>query len=122
MLTEQSLLDLRTLLATHAPADQRETLIQALDDLQRTIAAQSLAIRNLTADLRNRRIGDEAMDAIVPAGAIADLTSRLGEPRSTPFSLIEARAACDALATQAARATDIAAIATGIIKVVRVFV
>lgn len=122
MLTGQSLLDLRTLIATHAPAESRDTLMEAFDDLQRTIAAQSLAIRNLTADLRNRHIGDEAMNAIVPSGGIADLASRLGEPRSTPFSLAEARAACDELATQAARATDIAAIATGIIRVVRVFV
>ncbi len=122
MLTEQSLLDLRTLIITHAPADQRDSLTQAFDDLQRTIAAQSLAIRNLTADLRNRRIGDEAMNAIVPASAIDDLTSRLGEPRHSPFSFAQARAACDELATQAARTTDLATIATAIIKVVRVFV
>lgn len=122
MLTEQSLLDLRTLIITHAPADQRDSLTQAFDDLQRTIAAQSLAIRNLTADLRNRRIGDEAMNAIVPAVAIDDLTSRLGEPRHSPFSFAHARAACDELATQAARTTDLATIATAIIKVVRVFV
>jgi hypothetical protein len=122
MLTEQTLLDLRELITAKAPDDRREALVQAFDDLQRTIVAQSLVIRNLTMDLRNRRVGQEAMDAIVPAAAVGDIIARLGKPRQTPFSLAEAKAACDELATQAARAGDIAAIASGIAKVVRVFI
>ncbi len=122
MLTEQTLIDLRALLATSAPADRREAMLGALDDTQRTIAAQALVIRNLTADLRNRRIGQEALDAIVPAAAMSDLLTRLGEPRAGPFSMADAQRACAQLAEQGARAGDIAAIAAGIVAVVRAFV
>ena len=122
MLTESTLTELRDLISTAAPPDRRTDLTSALDDLQRAIAAQSLAIRNLTADLRNRRVGQEAMDAILPPAALAGLLDHLGEPRSTPFSLADAQRACADLSDQASRATDLAAIAAAIVRVVRIFV
>jgi hypothetical protein len=122
MLTETTLLELRDLVSSSAPAERRAELLQSLDDLQRAIAAQALLVRNLTADLRNRRIGQEAMDAITPAGAIDALIARLGEPRRTTFSIADARAACDALADEASRAADVVQIAAAVARVVRVFV
>ena len=122
MLTETTLAELRSLIASGALSERREVLNGALDDLQRTIAAQSLAIRNLAADLRNRRVGQAAMDAIVPPDALNALLGGIGEARPTPFSLDEARKACADLADQSARATDIGEIAAAVVKVVRAFV
>ena len=121
MLTESTLAELRALINSAAAPDRRDDLEGALDDLQRTIAAQSLAIRNLTADLRNRRIGQEAMDALLPPGALNGLLERLGEARSSPFSLDQARRACAELADHAARASDVGEIAAAIVKVARAF-
>ena len=121
MLTEATLTELRELIGNAAGPERRAELAGALDDLQRTIAAQALVIRNLTSDLRNRRVGQEAMDGIVPAGALNAMLASLGEPRAAPFSLADAQRACAELADQSARATDLAAIATAIVKVARVF-
>ncbi len=122
MVTDTALMDLRDLVVNATAGEQRAELLGVVDDLQRTIAAQALAIRNLTADLRNRRIGEAAMEAIVPASAIDGLASRLGEPRRTAFSLGEARAACAALVEEAARAGEVVEIAGAVARVVRVFV
>lgn len=125
MLTELTLSELRTLITTQAAPDRRTDLTAALDDLQRTIAAQSLAIRNLTSALRNHQVSAAALDALLPSSTLNDLLSRLGPPRSTPFSLDQARQACAELADQAARnrdAADLASIAVAMIKVVKAFV
>ena len=122
MLTETTLAELRNLITSGAPAERRAELSDGLDDLQRTIAAQALAIRNLTANLRNRRVGQVAMDAILPPDALDALLAGIGEPRPTPFSLEDARKACAELADQSARAADIGEIAAGVVKVVRAFV
>ena len=79
----------------------------------------------LTSALRNHQVGAEALDAILPATTLNDFLIRLGSPRASPFSLDQARQACAELADQAARqrsASDVASIATAIVKVVRAFV
>ncbi len=121
MLTESTLAELRTLITTTAPADRQAQLAAALDDLQRTIAAQALVIRNLSMDLRNRRIGQEALDALVPAGSMDALLAPIGQARATPFSLDDAQKACAALANATSHATDFAEIAAAVVKVARVF-
>jgi CxxC motif-containing protein (DUF1111 family) len=122
MVTAQTLMDLREFVQQNATDPRREELLGALEGLQQTIAAQALVVRNLTGELRNRRIGQEAMEAIVPAGAIDALAGRLGMPRETTFSLTEAQAACAALVDEAAGAKSIVEIAAAVARVVRVFV
>ncbi len=122
MLTETTLAELRGLIAFTAPAERQKELSEALDDLQRTIVAQALTIRNIIADLRNRRVGEQAMDAIVPPDAMNAMLAGIGEARPTPFSLEAARKACAELADQSARATEIGEIAAGVVKVARAFV
>jgi hypothetical protein len=121
MLSESTLNELRTFITSTASSDRRADFAEAVDDLQRTIAAQSLLIRNLTTDLRNRRIGQQAMDALLPPDTLNALLAQLGEPKQTPFSLTDAQHACADLADQASRATDIAEIAAAIVKVAKVF-
>lgn len=122
MLTANTLAELRSLIASGAAPERREELNGALDDLQRTIAAQALAIRNLAAEVRNRRVGQQAMDAIVPPAALDALLRKIGEPRPTPFSLEEAQRACAELADAGARAGEIGQIAAAVVKVARAFV
>src|SRR5262249_40247507 len=135
MLTESTLADLRTLIAAHAAPDRRAELAGALDDLQRTIAAQALAIRNLSMAAANHHALPAAAPPPAP-GAAPPAPSPPAPPprpppptppppRPAPFPLAQARQACADLADQAARqreAANIAAIAAGIVKVVRAFV
>ncbi len=122
MMTETTIVDLRDLVMNATAGERRAELLGAVDDLQRAIAGQALAIRNLTAELRNRRIGQAAMEAIVPAGTMEVLATRLGEARRTAFSMAEAQLACAALVEKAARAGDVVEIAGAVARVVRVFV
>ncbi len=113
MTTETTLSDLRTL------ASERPEAAQALADLERTIAAQALIIRALSIDLRNRRVSQAHMDALVSNIAIGSV---VGTPARTDFTLAEAQQAAGDLVTEANRSRSAAAFLTTLVKLIRVFV
>lgn len=121
MLKETDLQQLQALIDQHGGAQQAQ-LGESLRDLQKTIVGQSFLIRSLMIDLRNRKAGAAALQALLTQQALADIYQSLGVPKQNAFSVAEADAAVTELAGSVANANNLANVTQALVKVATVFI
>ena len=121
MTTQTALLQLRAFI-DQSPEDQRESLLAAFDSLTTTIAAQSLLIRNLSAQIRNSALSRADLDTLLGRKSLDELSVVTGRPISAGITFADAESAANDLASTLARGRDAAALLTAIARIVAVFV
>ncbi|MDF3057862.1 MAG: hypothetical protein K0R17_2077 [Rariglobus sp.] len=121
MLTENHLQQLQALVDQHGGAQQAQ-LTSALVDLQKTIVGQSLLIRNLMIDLRNRHASDAALQALLTEQSLSGIYQSLGMAKQNNFSVSDANTAVSNLAASIANANNLANVTQALVKVATVFI
>ena len=121
MLTEQAVNRLEALVMAQ-PEPVRMELRGALEDLARVIATQALLARNLGIELENAMVGVDVLNSLVAQNGLEGMLSGLSPPKRNPFSMGEARKACDDLVATASQARDFTAILKGVAQVAKVLI
>ena len=121
MLSEESIDKLKDLIDSQAGADRAE-LLEALDDVGRTIGTQALVIRNMRMKLDNAQVNEAAINQIVEQSTVQSLLSNLNPPKRNPFTMAEVRTASEQLVVRINSATSFADILKGVVQVARVFI
>ena len=121
MLTEDAIDEIEQLIAASGGA-KKQGLAEALRDLQKVIAGQSVLIAGLVAQLRNKQVGDDGLNQILDSNSLKGLFKDLGVPKENPFSVTEADQACKQVAKAIANATNFADILKSVVQVAKVFI
>jgi len=121
MLTEENIDKLNALI-NEKGGDDRDKLLQAMDELSRVIANQALVTSVLSTKLLFLGAGADALNALVDENSVANLIPNLGSPKQNSFTMQEAIQASENLAQEVEHANNFADIFKTVAQVARVFI
>lgn len=121
MLTGETVDKLRGLIQ-ESGGDDKDALLEALEDVARVIGTQALLIRNMGFVLDNANVGYAGIKRTVNDHSLAGLFTKLGKPKRNAFSVEQAVQASENLVAKVNEAEDFAEIFKAVADIAKVFI